>query len=849
MSIRESKGYMLFPEMEKDAKEDLIPIASAMTRAYDKIQSSNLTGSVYSSGSSQLSIGRTGFNRAAMGMTEQNMLRSQVQAISSRTSQKYMHKAQLYFYLELIEYIEAEIHRRILPKIEHYLNRPDDLFGLITKEYRNFKIWEQSSMSILTPLSFHGSPTKDQETYIKMEKLETIFPQAFRRAIYEKINDKLCAAIMDRLCSWRMEKDGFRRDLNEVITAIEIFVSVGTSIVVDKSEAEIKAISYGIYVTDFETPYIEELAKNYTALGEGSWSVENGDIHYLEWAQFCIQKENELARRVLKTASLPKINDTLTEILLVRRAEELIKHPTVGLRMQLEKLYKSDIDEISKIGATRLYSGSNHTIIAIMRMFEMFRRVPNDDAIKIMASVLGKHVFNRGTFLVNNLASAEVSENVKEMDNIKQFIEDIIDLNESFNLIIDKCFFNDPLCQVAKKEAFVKLFQLEYSYKSRLTNGKIVEHVAVAARVLSQYCNWAILGDIKSIVPENAEVELKKLVDLTDFIVDADIFADAYWVSLATRLIRSTAHSEEVYARDSYFIGLLQNMRGKGYVSKMISMMGDRSGVASMNQEFKDSMRFSTNQTDFSCSVLTPSAWPEYKRDGVNVPVDIDKARNAFHLFYRKLYSGRKLEWIDYLATATVSIKFRNGNKEIDCSGYQAIILSMIAEAGVGGISAAKIAAITRIDIAKVKVNIATMYISSTQQLLTMIGPDGLPEEYSQEKPKKQRIDDTDVFVFNEKFTSKQRKFKLNQPVSIHREAADENISEERKHILDAAIVRIMKARRTLQYNDIVELVVTQVSKLFIPKPRDIKRRIDELITKEFLKRDPSDPTLFHYLA
>jgi hypothetical protein len=69
----------------------------------------------------------------------------------------------------------------------------------------------------------------------------------------------------------------------------------------------------------------------------------------------------------------------------------------------------------------------------------------------------------------------------------------------------------------------------------------------------------------------------------------------------------------------------------------------------------------------------------------------------------------------------------------------------------------------------------------------------------------------------------------------------------ERQNIVDAVIVRIMKARKTLKHNDLVENVIKQVS-MFLPQPKMIKERIESLIERDYLKRDDADRNLYIYL-
>lgn len=76
-----------------------------------------------------------------------------------------------------------------------------------------------------------------------------------------------------------------------------------------------------------------------------------------------------------------------------------------------------------------------------------------------------------------------------------------------------------------------------------------------------------------------------------------------------------------------------------------------------------------------------------------------------------------------------------------------------------------------------------------------------------------------------------------------------EKIEEDRKPQIEAAIVRIMKARRVLEHNTIITEVTRQLSTRFNPNPTVIKKRIESLIEREFIARDATDRKLYRYLA
>lgn len=77
--------------------------------------------------------------------------------------------------------------------------------------------------------------------------------------------------------------------------------------------------------------------------------------------------------------------------------------------------------------------------------------------------------------------------------------------------------------------------------------------------------------------------------------------------------------------------------------------------------------------------------------------------------------------------------------------------------------------------------------------------------------------------------------------------STNEKVFQDRQYQVDAAIVRIMKMRKSLQHNLLVTEVVGQLK--FSIKPADIKKRIESLIERDYLARDEQNPNQYNYLA
>lgn len=57
-----------------------------------------------------------------------------------------------------------------------------------------------------------------------------------------------------------------------------------------------------------------------------------------------------------------------------------------------------------------------------------------------------------------------------------------------------------------------------------------------------------------------------------------------------------------------------------------------------------------------------------------------------------------------------------------------------------------------------------------------------------------------------------------------------------------------MKARRTMDHNDLIAETIKQVSSRFVPDVTEIKNQIDSLISREFIMRAEDDRNAYAYI-
>lgn len=207
-----------------------------------------------------------------------------------------------------------------------------------------------------------------------------------------------------------------------------------------------------------------------------------------------------------------------------------------------------------------------------------------------------------------------------------------------------------------------------------------------------------------------------------------------------------------------------------------------------------------------------------------------------FREFYAKRTQHRKLQFIHSLGTCTVAARFPPDNRRYDLvmNTYQALILELFNADSELTVEA--IAGKLKLEEGFVKKLLATMILSKFKVLTKKDGDEKV-------------IESSDVISVNDGFSVPTRKVKIPPPVAGTEETHNKaKVEEDRSFSIEAAIVRVMKMKKVLQHPQLVAEVVEHLT-LFKPNPKAIKQRIENLIEREFLERDPDNPSLYKYLA
>jgi len=343
--------------------------------------------------------------------------------------------------------------------------------------------------------------------------------------------------------------------------------------------------------------------------------------------------------------------------------------------------------------------------------------------------------------------------------------------------------------------------------------------------------------------PSTTEARLEAALLLFRHLQGKDVFEAFYKKDLAKRLLLGRSASGEA---ERAVLARLKAECGPGFTAKLEGMFQDVDLSREAGAAFKASPAAAAAGTppglDLSVSVLTAGFWPTYDPPlDLRLPPHLAAGPAAFEAFYLAKHGGRKLTWQHALGTALVRARFPSGPRELSVSAYQAALLLLFNEDGPGGgadgAGLAALAEASGLPDGELRRTLQSLACGRVRPLV--------------KHPKGRDVGEGDTFTFNAAFTASLFRLRINaiqlRETPAENAATTAAVSQDRAHAVDAAVVRIMKARRSLSHRLLVGELASQLA--FPLRPADLKKRVESLIDREYLARDAGDPNVYNYLA
>jgi len=539
-----------------------------------------------------------------------------------------------------------------------------------------------------------------------------------------------------------------------------------------------------IYQEAFEKKFLAATEKLYSA--EGQKLINDLPVPgYLAHAEKRLKEENERLLHYLDQSSKWQLIHSVEKQLLAQHLASILNK---GLDFLLEE----------------------NRIEDLQLMYSLLGRVKNGQVE--LCSKMAEYVKKRGKVIVIN----------PEKD--KTMVQELLDFKEKLDNILKSCFRSNDKFVTSLKDAFESF---------------INQRQNKPAEMIAKFVDSKLRAGNKEASEEELEKLLDKIMVIFRFIHGKDVFEAFYKKDLAKRLLVGKSASVD---SEKSMLSKLKAECGAGFTSKLEGMFKDMELSRDINSAFKqhvshlsgDQDKF-VDKIDLTVSVLSMAFWPTYPVMNVLIPPYMLKYQEIFNKFYQGKYSGRKLQWQASLGHCVLRANFKSGQKELQVSLFQALCLLQFNNTDEQTLE--EMMEATNIEDGEMRRTLQSLACGKAR-VLTKI-------------PKGKDINDGDKFIYNKDFTNALFKIKINQiqlkETNDEQKATEERVFQDRQYQIDAAIVRIMKMRKTLSHNLLLTELYNQLK--FPVKPPDLKKRIESLIDRDYMERDKDNANQYNYVA
>lgn len=598
---------------------------------------------------------------------------------------------------------------------------------------------------------------------------------------------------------------------NEIVETNLISVAIKSLVYLGIDVQDLKKPNLVVYIKHFEQDFLASTASYYTKESVNFLSQHNV-VDYMKKCEMRLAEEISRSNNYLEDHTKKLLLDTLNTALIKDHAQEMYNQ-------FLHLLEQNEIDHIQ-------------------RMYKLLSRVPS--TLEPLAATFEKYIKDEAGKAIEEIKKGFESSSDKPDGsrprragpgaiNPKVYVHTLVNIYYKFREIILSAFDKDPI--------FIK------SLDNACTHFVNINSIATPTPksacktpdLLAKYADGFLKGTSKE--QDTADMNADHLMVVLKFINDKDAFEEHYRRLLAKRLINSNTKSDEL---EEGIMQRLQDEISMEYTSRMTKMFQDMKASSDLKQTVREELDASNPVKDFTPLVLAQSMWPfNYLEDyQLQLPSELQPAFNKLVEVYTRQHNGRQLQWLWNHGKSEVKANLSRKGKPpflFTVTNTQLVIL----------LAFNKKSSYTFEELHEVVGNSrhtfeAHLLPFTKYKLLDQSPAD--PEAFNKNDTR---------FTIVEEYKSK--KLKVNFVSSIKTEQkqeeddANKEIDESRKNYLSASIVRIMKARKQMKHNELINDVLYQAQSRFRAKIIDIKRVIDFLIEKEYITRCDNDS--YEYVA
>ncbi|TKR87767.1 hypothetical protein L596_012117 [Steinernema carpocapsae] len=544
--------------------------------------------------------------------------------------------------------------------------------------------------------------------------------------------------------------------------------------------------------------------------------LENTYSYYHGESAECLQNRMKIVEYMQKTKE--RIEEE------VERSQRYFYHQLTNRRIkaEVEKAFIADHLDFFRTAFMELLHERNFEHMNMM--YDLCK--PVEAAISELRKYFSEYVQEEGRRLIKEIPAAD-------QNDPKIYVSTIMGFYEEYKTLVIAAFRNDV--------GFNNHF--EEACRAVVNKNSLTEKCSKfnkSAEMLARYVD-VIMKKGGNKENEDMETVFDRCMSVFAFIDDKDIFQKYYNRFLARRLLHDTSVNDD---SEAGMIARMKQACGHEYTSVCQKMFADIKRSKDLTTQYREQQKQSNKklELDATFQILGTAGWPLAESYSFSVPPALEQCISSFTASYINCHQGRKLKWM--LNQCRGEVTFRNAAKKYTFMVNTPQMVILLAYNEETRYSAPKLA--KELNMAPEVLNPAlTSFLKA--DLLRVQGckaGDAIPDDAE--------------YALNTKFVSKRIKMDL-MKLQVVTKSESENskeqqqmekiLTESRQVLIQAAIVRVMKMRKKLQHNTLVTEVVEQVASRFQPNIPSIKKCIDLLMEKDYIKRTESEKDTYEYIS
>ena len=521
---------------------------------------------------------------------------------------------------------------------------------------------------------------------------------------------------------------------------------------------------------------------------------------------------NKITQEYINNNTIDKYINYVEEILEFENYLIVNNFNEITLKPVLNKLNIILLNNNKKIIFEKYYDNqnlNNNSKLALNENYPLMKKI----YILFKNIKLEEEIRKKFTDYIINTCKSIYSKYSK---NYILFYESIILLKKNIDKYISDSFLGEEKFKSISKESLIKGMNQKPNFICDIFNNYI-------DNILRFDAGKKPLNEIKNIINE--------YMILFKYIGNKDLFENCFIKKLCVRCLFDLNKSEEA---QNYLIEQLKKECGPYFVSKSQEMISDVKASQEMSQSFNDlQKKEKENNNDINIPinyfVLSNYTWPIDKLiSGEIQNFDINKKEKKFFEFYRKKNSGKSLFWHLPYCFGEIEMKTKDDLSPIKIigNGVHIAILKCFTKS-ILSLSLKDIIKKTKIEKEIIQKNIKKLvnknilkYEDNTYVINLFLN-------------KNEDINEILLIDYDE------------QEEENNNEENEDKGVEERKWVIEAYIMKILKQKKAMKKKELIATVNEKMP--FEEKEEIINKRIEQLINNRYLSKDNDDPSLIKY--